>query len=311
MTNGLNANIERLRIVSALGVVAFHAQTGLVKSIGYAGLPAFVLITFFLGTISLLNKQEGFSTYLAGKTKRLLLPFIVWVGVYLVYDCLVATIKHQPLSTLLTEFNLLYGTSIHLWYLPFAFLGLLLIFVVGRGYLASLSYLSLVILLLLAATSGLFIDYLGALVKGMLPLPQYAFAFPALLFAVSLAAASRMSRPAKAVTYFAVIIIVAALVMIKAATAGHNAAGFAYTYGIAVPVMVAALSWPGEVDRLTGLLAPLTLGIYLVHPMIIGVLNRLAFFRYGIAGELKFVAVFCVSAGVIYLIRLTKLKIIA
>jgi len=54
----------------------------------------------------------------------------------------------------------------------------------------------------------------------------------------------------------------------------------------------------------------LTLGIYLLHPIAIGALNRLSFFHFGIAGQLKFLAAFCLSALAVYFLKLTRFKVI-
>ena len=45
------------------------------------------------------------------------------------------------------------------------------------------------------------------------------------------------------------------------------------TYPIAVGLFVVAMLWHGRMDRITAFAAPLTLGIYLIHPMVAQVIN--------------------------------------
>jgi len=115
--------------------------------------------------------------------------YLSWHGlwVYLVYDCLVAIIKHESPSAILAGFNPLYGTSIHLWYLPFAFLGLLAVYLLrktlGNEPINPMYLATLLILAIVSAVSG---TYLTDLAMGTLPLPQYIFSLPALFIGIAL-----------------------------------------------------------------------------------------------------------------------------
>lgn len=117
------SSFELLRIVSAAGIVWFHAGvTG--PQIGYTGLTVFLLLTplFELGA----NFERR--TPWVRLASRLLVPFAFWSVVYAAAN----VVKGKPVLNL--EGGLLLGAvagpSIHLWYLPFmaavlALLGLL------------------------------------------------------------------------------------------------------------------------------------------------------------------------------------------
>lgn len=309
METTLNANIERLRIVAALGIVAFHAQTGMVKSIGYAGLPTFILVTFFLGTASQLRKQEAFATLFAHKAKRLLVPFFFWVVLYLIYDCLIALVRDEKLIGVFASFSLLYGTRIHLWYLPFAFFGLLFASRIKNGITWMGTGMASSVLVLLAVVVGMYAPlFESQLPENLLPFTQYIFSTPALLFGVSLAIAARTKPQTKILVCVAIVVSTLGLGLFRYAMTGDYLNGFLISYGIAVPVTLAAIIRSGEMDCFTRAVAPLTLGIYLIHPMVIGALNRLSFFRHGTMSHLKFIFVFLLSAVAIYFAKRSRFK---
>lgn len=106
-----NATVDCLRIVAALGIVWFHTQAP-GNRIAYLALPFFLVL---LGMPS--------SGSVAQRALRLLRPFVVWS---LIYGAMLTALALRngaaPLSWWRPEM-LLAGTSIHLWFLPFAFLG--------------------------------------------------------------------------------------------------------------------------------------------------------------------------------------------
>ena len=61
-TDQLNhiANVEGLRILAGFGIVWFHTENALGKSIGYAGLPVFLIIFCALTVSRQRCNEEGF-----------------------------------------------------------------------------------------------------------------------------------------------------------------------------------------------------------------------------------------------------------
>lgn len=116
------ANIDRLRILAAIGIVWFHTENAPYRHIAYAGLPVFLLIF-----CSLLTSQGWRGTtaeFLKRRWHRLLKPWLFWSAVYGL--CRLANALHtgdaMSLRQMLSAETLLAGPSIHLWYLPYAFL---------------------------------------------------------------------------------------------------------------------------------------------------------------------------------------------
>ncbi len=106
------SSLEVLRLVSAAGIVWFHAAvTG--SQIGYIGLTVFLILTpmFELGP------NASRITPWTQHARRLLIPFAFWSVIYLLANI----VKGKP--PINTDHGLLLGIlagpSIHLWYLPF------------------------------------------------------------------------------------------------------------------------------------------------------------------------------------------------
>jgi len=74
------ANIDRLRIVAAVGIVWFHTMGAPYRRIGYTGLPIFLLVFFSL----ILRSTHADSTaqFLKRRWDRLMVPWLFWSIVY-------------------------------------------------------------------------------------------------------------------------------------------------------------------------------------------------------------------------------------
>lgn len=108
-----NVNVEILRIIAAFGIVAYHANVPF-KDIPYAGLIVFLALSPLVDTKFGWLKVRPVSSL----AKVLLVPWAFWFVVYAAANL----IMHKPL---LPEgpsvASLLYGSSPHLWFLPFMF----------------------------------------------------------------------------------------------------------------------------------------------------------------------------------------------
>lgn len=102
--NRRNGTVDVARFVGSIGIVLFHAKA-IGGEIGYSALSLFMVLTIFFATGSCGNVGE--------RARRLLLPWLWWSGFY----GLVRLADGDPLQ----PWMLLTGPSLHLWFLPFAF----------------------------------------------------------------------------------------------------------------------------------------------------------------------------------------------
>jgi hypothetical protein len=107
LRNGL---VDYCRLIAVIGIVWYHAKApGYL--VAYAGLP------FFLVLLAL-PSQSG----LARRAKRLLVPFAIWSGIYALVFILISARNGEDLFGWWRPYMFASGPSIHLWFLPFAFL---------------------------------------------------------------------------------------------------------------------------------------------------------------------------------------------
>ena len=271
----LNVNFERLRVLGALGIVCFHTQSGTISSIGYAGLPVFILITIML---SVRREPAPFGAFVKSKAARLLLPWAAWVLIYLASEIAITVVRHEPIDPVLGRINPFFGTQVILWYLPFAFAALLLTQRLHGALLKLRGGLGLVGALALAA-------FLVAVVPWLLgdpsslpaPAPQFVFATPGVLWGMSMGYARELGRRQMALGLgLSVVGVFLGGVLLLAIDEHHGAIDLLLAYGIGLPLVCLAVLWPGErLDAMTRWLAPLTYGIYLDHALANLVLYRI------------------------------------
>lgn len=105
-----NGFVDYCRLIAAFGIVWFH--TGAPGYLlAYAGLP------FFLVLLALPSRLG-----MADRARRLLLPFLIWSAIYALFRAWNAAEHGQALFGWWKPWMVLTGASIHLWFLPFAFL---------------------------------------------------------------------------------------------------------------------------------------------------------------------------------------------
>ncbi len=265
-------SIDGLRILAAIGIVWFHTDGAPRRDIGYAGLPVFLLIFFSL--ITCRHREEPTLEFLRQRRDRLLKPWLFWSVLYGLLRVVRAACLgdlawfHEiwSLETLLT------GTHIHLWYLPYAFLSGLVVYVIHRRTLKVDHAMTAFV----ATGVGLLLLYVHALVpassRWMRPLPQWEFGLAAapLGFAVGRC----MMIPSKRIQQALLMAITAATLAVATTltASGHAAAVIPYT--AAVVLVCLAYAWHVHENPIVAALAPLTLGVYLVHPLVHYGLNR-------------------------------------
>jgi surface polysaccharide O-acyltransferase-like enzyme len=195
-------------------------------------------------------------------------PWLFWSVVYGICKLLNAIRMGEvnPLQDLLSAGVLATGTSIHLWYLPYAFVLGLAAHVVGR-WVAKGRQMETV---LLATVVGILVLIGCAIgISGYRlaePLPQWAFGLAALPLGYAIGKCtvvppSRVRKP-----LLLMICLATSATCLLLSMAGH--AGLGIPYGISLVLVCMAYFWQGSADVFVAKVAPLTFGIYLVHPLV-------------------------------------------
>ncbi len=113
-----SAWIEWTRVIAIMGVVWFHAD-GPYRFLSPAAMIAFVI--FGCAFIKRTESAAQFGTALRSRAERLLLPWLVWSVIYGALRCFEAYRNGEPLLNWWEPSMWLYGTWVHLWFLPMLF----------------------------------------------------------------------------------------------------------------------------------------------------------------------------------------------
>jgi len=259
------ANIDRLRILAAIGIVWFHTENAPYRHIAYAGLPIFLLI--FCSLLTSHGKDVSTGEFFKRRWNRLMLPWLFWSAVYGL--CRVAkaffTGHAEPIESMFSAETLLAGTSIHLWYLPYAFLWGLIIHALNRRT-SDLDAEPIIALSTAAGMALLAIHATGMWTNLPRPLPQWEFGLAALPLGVALGKCHMVpSRDRQRLLLAGIALIVAIECQVL------HRLGFGTSvvpHGIAVLLVCLAYGWPIQGGRIALSMAPLAFGVYLIHPLV-------------------------------------------
>lgn len=257
MRNGL---VDCLRLLCAFGIVWFHSQAP-GHRIAYVALPFFLVL---LALPSRRGVQE--------RGWRLLRPWLVWSMVYMLFEIMRSLqAGRQPFAWLRIEM-LLYGPSIHLWFLPFSLLAVLL-----AAPLAKRPGLALAITPLAALGVALSPGVQTA------PFGQWLFGAVPLLTGIAFFAQSKRCRP------LAFLALAAAWVILEALRPNPDNT----TILIGSVLALAAFMVQLPSSRASNLMARLSFPVYLSHPIFI-------FVGYYIGFNGVIVAVFACLSSLIF-----------
>jgi surface polysaccharide O-acyltransferase-like enzyme len=248
----IRQDIEALRIISALGIVWFHAEAP-GGDIAYAGLVVFLILSAYLSKGP--DRTEG-ATF--KRVQRLLVPWLVWFAIFACGNMLtgVPVFRNQgPVGAVLA------GPSYHLWYMPFIFLCLVSLNALkARVSQLTMMYASCALVVLALASSPLWLAWSN---RAEAPVAGYMQGAVAVSFGVFLSYASFLPE-----VWRRLIIVAMAL-----------AAGYflyaAYAVGMLIGLLL-TLDWlklPPSIN-LTAL-SSCTLGIYFIHPLFLRFLPHL------------------------------------
>jgi peptidoglycan/LPS O-acetylase OafA/YrhL len=277
-----DSTIEALRIIAAFGIVWYHASIPY-SPIAYAGLPIFIIITFYFQGI-------GSRGDLAFKdlATRILRPWLVWMIILALYN----VVRHKPLLSTgrFDVSSLLYGSYPHLWYLPFIFVSII-VFRVLRKYLPDFA-----IWLLSAVTAIIFFVAVPAwrpvsMAAGA-PTAQYAQAVGAIAIGLLFAGACKSSEWWIALAIVAGAAVYAALLPFPGVGAPYAIAIALFCISVVTAKSVGTVRWVQPI-------ANLTFGIYLVHPPILGILRQ----GVNLEGFILVLTAFLLSGMIVFVVR--------
>lgn len=246
----LRLSVELARFVAAFGVVVAHAQASPRDWVGHLSLAVFLILTAFLAMLSM--ERAGGRYKLAPRMRRILLPWLFWCLVFRLVDLALAGRMFPVLSD---PWSLLYGSTIHLWFLPFVALAMIWVAPVGRRVRDARA---------LAVTLGLWLGLsvlAFALHEANLPAPlaQWSFAAPLYLYGLLLAPAHRLNRAGW-------LIAAAGLASCAGALMTHTP----WPWTVLIAALIFEAVWRLNLRHpILPALGAVAFGIYLMHPFFI------------------------------------------
>ncbi|MDG3004843.1 acyltransferase family protein [Paludisphaera mucosa] len=267
------AGFDVLRLAALLAIVWFHAGAPGAEYTAWR-LPTLAIISAALAAGR--GEPRPLPQQIRKSGSRLLVPWLFWCGVYGAVE-LGSHLRHGvSIWDELGPRILVTGTSVHLWYLPFAFVMILFLNVARRltsgvrpSYAcllaAGLAGLSLAVL----AVDKSYRDDAGT------PGPQWLRCVPAVFLGLAVGTAMRhagLRRPG-----------VIAIAAFNTLACGLIALWFrdelAARYGLAMLLVAPASAWRFEPPRWVAAAVGMAMGVYLVHMsihrMVYAVSNRL------------------------------------
>ncbi|MEL6516758.1 MAG: hypothetical protein AAFQ39_03510 [Pseudomonadota bacterium] len=261
-----NASFDYARLIAVIGIIWFHAHApGAV--IGYAGLAFFLLLLVHLAIPQATqarrqsHRAPPFLRYAAARGQRLLLPWLIASVAYGMLK-LIDVSRGAPFAA---EFQLsmwLTGPALHLWFLPFAFATCLALWPLGRflrqhhkNHVTPLAFIF----------TGLALASLALAQEATLviPLAQWAYALPIVLFGVALTLVrAGWMQMLGLVTFF-----------VCSALAANWTSGL-FEITLASLVLILCRQVPLPASSLSTGAARSALALYLIHPAVLAVMLR-------------------------------------
>lgn len=297
------ANIERLRILAAYGVVTFHSDLVFSRHIGVVSFLCFAIIF----AVFIINRPD-YELSLGGfisKARRLLLPWLFWSAIFFVFLIVKSVLKGIPITELLSWRMLITGTSIHLWFLPFAFVSAVLIILthqVTRHFAIELNVLVMFAFGLICAVVFSIIDIIPEV---QYPFRQWILGFPAIPMGYAIGM-SRFMKTRRHQYMFFIFSILSTCVIVCLIEAFGGQSRFIVRYCIALGVVCLAFSLNGKMGVATKTLSGLAYGIYLMHPLVISCFHF--FIPSGKKPYVVFIMVILTTSILTYLMKKIPLK---
>lgn len=251
--------IDLARFLAAFGVVYAHAEASPRDWSGHLSLALFAILTAFLAMRS--AERSGGSYAWLPRAKRLILPWVVWSLFYWVVEYVIAD-GPDRFRPLVDPWSLLYGGYIHLWFLPFIGLAMVLV-TPAVSYVTTPQRLTGVSVLMVGLSAPLFWAHEALHLPD--PLAQWAFTLPCYVLGLLLAKAHGMGQAR--VTLFAGLAL--------ALMAVWMGQGAPWTFTVLGGLVAFELFWRLPVrGAFVQHLGVVAFGIYLIHPFLMLVIYK-------------------------------------
>lgn len=253
------AGLEWARLIACIGIVWFHAKAPGAR-IGYGGLVTMMAISVALAARSGSRRTPG--QVIKNRLRRLMRPWLFWSAVYGIVSATVILTGLHPLHERFHGWMLLTGPSLHLWYLPYAFVATCLAALVAR-WLDSTHLLPTVTWLILPIASIPLCAWLLTRISDVTPLGQWAFACPAVFMGFAVGRAPTQPVPHR--IYLIGLFSSIATGCLVAWALGWNQMAtpmLSGSIGLILASMLRTSAGP-----LLAWLSGLSFGVYLVHPL--------------------------------------------
>lgn len=254
------AGFDVLRLVALAAIVAFHAGAPGSRYTAWR-LPALTIISAALAAGR--REPRPLAEQARRSAARLLAPWAFWCAVYGAVD---AAIYWRLGTSVVQELGprvLVTGASVHLWYLPFAFVMIMAVDAARRlteglpaaGTCALAATVALAALVAVAL-DGSYRDDAGT------PWPQWLRAIPAVFLGLAVGTATRRGSGR------GVALLATSTATACAAVAVGLGDDLAARYGMAMILVAAAASWRFDPPRWLTDAAGLAMGVYLIHMVV-------------------------------------------
>lgn len=257
------SGVEFFRFIASFGIVWFHCQTP-GANIGYGGLPFFIMISVFFVSQNM-NKH---SSSIKSKFIRIMIPWIFWSIVYVIARLLLNLVTGAGLFNDFKGWMILTGGSLHLWYLPYLFLTLLII---NSQFFKHISAkFNDLILLSLSLFIFLTVIFFFDKMSYKIPLIQYVFLFPAISIGFYIGRSVHLDSDNK--FYYKGLFL---FIIISVIIGYFFSTSLTLPYGVALLLFCAAIKYRNSFKKSGEYFGMLSFGIYLIHPIFISLVSRI------------------------------------
>lgn len=275
-------DIEALRIISAFGIVWFHSNAD-GHDISYSGLVTFLILSMYLAGSESISIIES----IVKRFNRLIIPWMIWFAIYGAVNSLAGKPLVDSSNGLVA--GILAGTRIHLWYLPYMFVALIIFDALRRHMAENYIAIGSAIFAIFAFISVPYWHQISIL-NGY-PYAQYAHALPGLFIGVFYL--YYLKLPSVISRSLLIIIFLLAYLRIP-----YEGIGIPYTLGICAGYVIVSRSAESKVPKFLGALGKYSFGIYFIHVLSLRLIGRFDF----IYGSLVPVSAFLLSLIIIVVI---------